>query len=306
MANGIPKEVDVILNVEAGKAAAPAAAAAGAGAAAGSGGGLFGGIIGGGGQGIQGFLGAAGKAGAVLGAVGISLSTLTSAAEGLWEAAKAANPAGAERLSHAFADIHIVMGQILAPLVDKVALSFEIVGDFLASILPTADEMAVVFDELDPLLADFKEILVDLAPVLKDVIAVAVTYLAKALQQLVEALQWALRNLGNILRWISPLAGVLEQLGYLDLNKLNLEFGKGGEFAKTSRGVGGFKAAFVGAEEMGKQLRQVTARMVSGAAPTREQKQLEATVSAAASLKSIDAKLPADPNRDAMAPRKAP
>jgi hypothetical protein len=140
-----------------------------------------------------------------------------------------ANPASAERFNMALEDLYGVIGQSLEPVLEVATQVLRAFGDFIASILPSADEMQKLMKELQPVIDEFRGQLSDLVPVIK-LVATVVMKLAQVVIQ--------------VAAWFANLIGAT--IGAL-----------GGSGAKLKSSVGAaYRGAHnVGIEDLGKQLR---------------------------------------------------
>lgn len=107
-----------------------------------------------------------------------------------------ANPATMEMFNQALEDIAGVIGQTLTPVIEALIPWIRTFGDFLASILPSAEQMREVMAPLAELLEVLRDAIEPIIPIIKEVLADALWLLAKVVKYLVEAIKWVLDMLG--------------------------------------------------------------------------------------------------------------
>lgn len=95
-----------------------------------------------------------------------------------------ANPAVVEQLNHAIADVSGVIGQFLTPVVEAAVPWVRMFGDFLASILPNAEELRNALAPLDGALASLKEAIDPLIPLFQDYLLNSIEQFAVAIELL--------------------------------------------------------------------------------------------------------------------------
>ncbi len=145
-----------------------------------------------------------------------------------------ANPALFEMLGDAFSDLAAVVGQVLVPVVKVVMPLIRLWGDFIASILPSQEQMNELAKAFAPALEAMREVMEVLAPIIQDVLVGALKILVKVISVVANAIKWFYESL---LR----LVGV-------DLNNRKP--------LKSSVGAAGRGASFVGIEQLGKNMMQ--------------------------------------------------
>jgi hypothetical protein len=151
---------------------------------------------GGGGSGGLGSTLAGAAGGAIGGGLGLGLAAAsgvvaaaTLLAETITDAALAtvgkASPATMARMNMAWDDMLAVIGRALIPVVELLTAGFRLLGDFLASILPTTAEVREAFGGFYEILGDLRDVLAEIAPILK------------------EAIKWLLQLAGTLISWLA-------------------------------------------------------------------------------------------------------
>jgi hypothetical protein len=120
----------------------------------------------------------AGIGGAVTGIVG----GFAAAGSALKSFVAAANPAAVLRFDRALADVSGVIGRALAPVLDVVTGALRLFGDFLASVLPSGDQLREALAPIGELFDTLREALAPVAEILKNVFLVALKLLAVPLK----------------------------------------------------------------------------------------------------------------------------
>lgn len=208
-------------------------------------GGLFGakgaevgGAVGGG---IGGGVGTAMAAlGPAMGAAGAAITAFKSV---VLDSVAKANPGAMERFNLALDDIQGVIGQTLMPVIEMWTKELRLVGDVLASILPSADEMRDALQPVSDFLDDLREALEPVVPVIKQV-------LLGALKALGEALKLVLKPLGEVAKF----------LGHL--------FGEGAGSLKSSFAAAVRNVSFTSAEQFARSVNVAAFRSGMGGATT--------------------------------------
>jgi hypothetical protein len=169
-------------------------------------------------------------------------------------------PAVFKEFQDAYRDAMAVIGQALAPLVKHWADLLRIFGDFLASVLPSQQEMQAIFDEMKPAMDALREVLQEIAPYVKDVVVGALRLFAEHLKIVAKAVEQVM----DVLRAITPSWGAAP--------------------LASARGRGDHSpASFVNVEEIGARARQASFSVAAAAeATTTPQWQTDVSTIAAA------------------------
>lgn len=114
----------------------------------------------------------------------------------------AANPAVVEQLNLAFEDINGVIGRFLVPVIERVTPWIRMFGDFLASILPNAQELDKALAPMNDALQTLKEAINPLIPLIKDDLLTQLKAFALVLKGTVEL--WKLMSAEA---WVAKLTG---------------------------------------------------------------------------------------------------
>jgi hypothetical protein len=145
------------------------------------------------------------KVGAALSAVGSVASAaggLASSFVGVGKSVESfvakANPSSVERFNIALEDVQAVLGQALTPVLDVVTEGVRLFGDFLTSILPSADEFKEILAPVSDLFGELREALAAVAPFVKDVLTVALKALGVALNIVLYPVKLLARFLGSL------------------------------------------------------------------------------------------------------------
>jgi hypothetical protein len=195
---------------------------------------------------------AASGAGAAMSAVTGPIGALGAVADLISKFTNAINPAIMEQFSMAMNDIFAVVGQALTPAFEILTPAIQMMGDFLASILPNTESL---FQELMPALDTIRNALATIAPLLNEGLVFALELLVKVTNVLVEAFRTASKAFAEIM--IALLDYVPDFVpGMKDLQDglkkfvASLEGGPAVQFQRTSRGAAGQGASFVGLGEL--------------------------------------------------------
>ena len=152
-------------------------------------------------------------------------------------AAGVANPKEAELFGQALKDVTGVIGQVFVPVLQVVTQAVRFFGDLLASILPSAEDMAEVMAPIAEIFQSLKEALNPILPIIKDVLVKALQALAWAVRQLVDGLKWALDKLGlgggGTSNWKSSVGAASQRGSFVSADQLGRgqiagAFGMGG------------------------------------------------------------------------------
>lgn len=205
-----------------------------------------------------GFLGAAGR--------GIAAHPFAAAGgvlAGGMAAVGARSPATMERFERALLDTTAVIGDTFAPVMDLASEGIRLFGDFLASVLPDANEMREILKPLQEGLKDLRSVLTQVAPTIKDILVVALEGFGVALMAAGEVLKlFTIDSEAELERlksakekaWYNPSRGA--QFGdsqeFLDKQIAKYERIVAGGGLKNSRGMAATSASYVGGEERGK------------------------------------------------------
>jgi hypothetical protein len=112
-------------------------------------------------------------------------STIKDVAAGflLFKSVSLAAPGTMNRFNIALQDSTAVIGQRLAPVFEQVLIpAVKLFGDFLTTILPSADDFAEVLSPITDFLGELRKMLTAVAPVIKDVLIVGLKALGEALK----------------------------------------------------------------------------------------------------------------------------
>lgn len=152
------------------------------------------GISGGAGGGLGGAL--AGLGGAAAGAAS-AIAQLAIKTVGL------ASPATMQRFNLVMEDTLAVVGDRLRPVIEILTDAFKLLGDWLETILPSADEFREILSPVTDFLSELRDALASIAPIVKDVLVVAF----KALGIALNALMVPIRFLVGFLQGLFGLEG---------------------------------------------------------------------------------------------------
>jgi hypothetical protein len=112
-------------------------------------------------------------------------STIKDVAAGflLFKSVSLAAPGTMNRFNIALQDSTAVIGQRLAPVFEQVLIpAVKLFGDFLTTVLPSADDFAEVLAPITEFLGELRDMLTSIAPVIKDVLIVGLKALGEALK----------------------------------------------------------------------------------------------------------------------------
>lgn len=212
------------------------------------GGGGIGGALGGLSSSLGGLAGVAGPVGIALTAVSAGVTALAKAATSL---GGAASPAALDRYTLAMEDAQAVMGRIFVPLLEHMGTAMRVVGDVLATVLPSTDEMREAMAPFREGLEDLKKIFTDLAPIIKAFL--------KATLQVAAVFAKIGMTIGlfqiRAAAWLAGMAGLTgggQLVSSMGASKRNINFTQGEDYAKQV-----YKAAF--ASQTGKDPVQTAA-----------------------------------------------
>ncbi len=139
-------------------------------------------------------------------ALGDLLSSAKQAAVGLlaFKSVALAAPGTMQRFNIALEDSTAVIGQRLAPVFEQVVIpAVRLFGDFLTSILPSADDFADVLAPVTDFLNELRKALAAVAPVIKDVLVVGLRALGEALKLVL----WPIRVLTQFVQEVLGIEG---------------------------------------------------------------------------------------------------
>lgn len=197
------------------------------------GGGGFGAGLGGLGGGLSSLAGVAGPAGMALTAVAAGITALTKAATSL---GGAASPAALQRYELAMQDTSAVLGRIFVPLLEHMGDAMRLVGDVLASVLPSTDEMREAMAPFREALVDMKKIFTDLAPAIRVFLKASLQVAAMFARITVAIGLFQIRTAA----WLAGLDGTGKELqSSMGAAKRNINFTSAEDYAKQV-----YKAAF--------------------------------------------------------------
>jgi hypothetical protein len=117
-------------------------------------------------------------------------------------AAQLANPAVVERLTMAFRDVGAVIGHSVLPIVELFTRGVRLLGDFLASILPSQAEMAKLTKALEPAFQGLREIMTALAPLIADVLSGVLKGVIWLVSELAKGLKWLADRIKDALAYL--------------------------------------------------------------------------------------------------------
>lgn len=193
--------------------------------------------------------GAGAVGGALMSTVSGPLSALTGAADLIGKFINAINPAVMEQFNMAMQDVFAVVGQALLPVFRILTPAMQMLGDYVASILPDLDPLV---DAMKPLLGVFQNLYAALAPIINSGLSIAVEVLVKATEILVGAFQMAAKAFAQIMVAMLKIVPSFVSGKLNDLQK-NLEGFIDGEdikFKKTARGASGQGASYISGAEL--------------------------------------------------------
>ena len=154
------------------------------------------------GAGVGKLLGAVGPA---LGAAGAILAAGTAIAESLKSAALStaalASPGTVKLLNVTLEDLGGVIGRVAVPFVEVVTEEFRLLGDVLATILPSTEDLRAALGPIREVVGGLRDILAEVAPLLRTVVTTGLHAFAEALRAVTYPLRFAvslLRELGLI------------------------------------------------------------------------------------------------------------
>jgi hypothetical protein len=126
-----------------------------------------------------------GDGGAATGLAGLS-SAATGAIAGLvaFKSVALASPASMQRFRLVAEDTAAVIGDRLRPVLEILTGAFRLLGDFLETVLPSADEFRDILAPVTGFLSELRDALASIAPVVRDVLVVAFKALGVALNAL--------------------------------------------------------------------------------------------------------------------------
>lgn len=146
-------------------------------------------ILGGALQALGGIISGLFKAvGDVLPGLASTLNSLLGAAGNLirsgFDAAKFANPAEARRFERAWADMTAAFGKSFTPVLEFMTKLIRVFGDFLLTIVPSAEAMTKLRKGLDAIVVSIRSSLEDLAPKVKGYLNALVEYFGELFSKL--------------------------------------------------------------------------------------------------------------------------
>lgn len=106
-----------------------------------------------------------------------------------------ASPGAMEKFQIVMEDTAAVVGRTLTPILEIVTQAFKLIGDVLASILPSAGDMREALKPISDLFGAIREALAPIAPFIKDVLVVAL----KALGVVIEIILLPFKLLGKLI-----------------------------------------------------------------------------------------------------------
>lgn len=180
---------------------------------------------------------------AAAGPVGIAISAATDVVIGLGKAAMdfagKASPATMQRFNQAINDMQAVIGRMFVPVLELATSGIRLMGDALATILPSASEMRDLLSPVKGMHAALRQAFSDIAPALKLIVKAGLELFGVVIQ-----IQSAIVRLGILItRYLNPLFYLGRAMG-------------GGGPLKSSHGAAGTDASFVGLSQLGDQAAQ--------------------------------------------------
>jgi hypothetical protein len=142
-----------------------------------------------------------------VGAAVDAFDTLKRLIQGMLPYVQLSNPGTVQRLQRAQEDLAATIGQRFAPIVDTASEAVRALGDVLANMLPDADDVREVMNELRPAIQEVKKALLEVAPVVKDVLKNALHGLAVTIHNIVQTAQ----IMGAFVRLGRTLLGIKDQ-----------------------------------------------------------------------------------------------
>lgn len=145
------------------------------------------------GSAIGGLVGAGNMGGAIGGGLGAGIAALAGPVGMAVEGVKAftgavenfvqkASPGAMERFQLILDDVTAVIGQTLVPVLEVLGQGLRLIGDFLKTILPSADELREALAPLREAFESVREVLAQIAPFIHEVLLVALKAFAIALE----------------------------------------------------------------------------------------------------------------------------
>jgi hypothetical protein len=128
-------------------------------------------------------------------------STIKDVAAGflLFKSVSLAAPGTMQRFNIALQDSTAVIGQRLAPVFEQVLIpAVKLFGDFLTTILPSADAFAEILSPINDFLVDLRKSLASVAPIIKDVLVVGLRALGEALKLVLWPIRVLTQFIGEI------------------------------------------------------------------------------------------------------------
>jgi hypothetical protein len=201
-----------------------------------------------------------------------SLAKLTGPVASFFAAAEkfggAANPYALERYQLAVNDVNAVIGRVLVPTLNQMETGIRLVGDTLASILPTTEEMDVIVGTLNSGWAEMRKQMEALAPALRELIKVA--QLVNPITPLDDGLKKAGVE-GGFWGAVSKVGGIVSGLGPLTDAWNTLTGKKPGPLANSTGASDFTPARFTSFSEFGKSNMLAAFNQTRGAGSPAEQ-----------------------------------
>lgn len=136
---------------------------------------------------------------AVTGPVGMAVAGFTAAAGATMKFVEAANPGAVERFNIAMKDTVAVVGHALTPVLEILTGVVRLVGDVLASILPSAEEMREILKPVSEALKELREDIKPLIPILRDQLYIGLKMFAEAVKLAMIPMKVMYKLLGGLL-----------------------------------------------------------------------------------------------------------
>lgn len=157
------------------------------------------------------------------------------------------NPAIMEQFTQAMNDAFAIVGQSLVPVFQILTPLMRMAGDFIASIIPSQEQMNEYLKMFQPLMELLGSTLATMAPIIKMINDFIMSLMIPALEFLVQAIQTFVKTVASVafelLQAIDDIAGVLVSDELLE-NLKKLAEGQAVGFNKTARGAAAGGAQF--------------------------------------------------------------
>lgn len=199
---------------------------------------------------------AAGPAGVAVGVAAAGFGVALAVFEKGKDLAGMANPYVVERYNLAWNDLSATVGRVFVPMVEKATEVVRTVGDFLATVMPSTQEVREALSGLNPAFQEFRSYLADIAPAIKFGLVAGLRMLGDYLKVFGQILKGVMKTLSLI----NPVA----QIGRT-INKFR---GTDGALASSYGASIHGPASFIGLEALSK----TTAQRALGAGSDPQEK----------------------------------